>query len=175
MRTIKVVCLVLVGFILGVILGYFIIWHNFPFEINGEEFGSWAEWISGGVGAAGILVSLYIAFSKDDINVINVLTHEESNVYKLKILNASPSIIELFPVVEKSVSILVPENGIYRFESINKKEIDERTHEIKLEFTGRYFAKLVFLNIVAGQKVTIRMRKTLHGQWKLWGMKILDK
>lgn len=175
MRIFKVACLILIGFILGVTLGYLVIWHCFPIKIQGEEFGSWAEWISGAVGAAGILVSLCIAFSKDAINVINVLIHEEGSVYKLKILNASPSIIELFPVVEKSVSILAPENGIYRFESINKKEIDERIHEIELKFTGRYFAKLVFLNIVAGQKVTIRMRKTLHGQWKLWGIKILDK
>lgn len=175
MKFLKNCFLILTGFVLGVILGYLIIWHRFPIEVQSIEFGSWAEWGGSAVGAAGIFTSLYIAFSKDDINVINALTHEEGKVYKLKILNASPSIIELFPVVEKSVSILAPENGIYRFESINKKEIDKRTHEIELEFTGHCFAKLVFLNIVAGQKVTIRMRKTLHGQWKLWAMKILDK
>lgn len=116
---------------------------------------------------------MYIAFSKENINVINNLKDENNGQYKLTLLNASPSIIELFPITKKNVVFIGTENGIYHFGGV-KSNKSQRVHEIQIKFTECYFAKLVFLNIVAGQKVTIRMRKTRKGQWKLWHLKFLD-
>lgn len=173
MKILKTIFSILMGLILGFVLGFFLKWHQLPLKIQGEEFGSWAEWISEFIGATGILVSLYIAFSKENINVINNLKDENNGQYKLTLLNASPSIIELFPITKKNVVFIGTENGIYHFGGV-KSNKSQRVHEIQIKFTECYFAKLVFLNIVAGQKVTIRMRKTRKGQWKLWHLKFLD-
>lgn len=166
--------LIIIGIIVGITLGYFIIWHHFPLIVRGEEFGTWAEWISGLVGATGILVSLWIAFSKEKVNILVTLDYKNCGRYQLTIMNVSSSVLELFPVVKKHVSIFEPEKGIYRFDSVVEEDENKRKHNIQLKFTNHKLAKLTFINIITGRKITIRMRKKRDGQWVLWRLKFLD-
>ena len=174
MKSFKNSLLILIGIVAGITLGYFIVWHHFPLEVKGEEFGSWAEWFSGTVGAIGILTSLWIAFSKVKTNILTGLEYKNCGKYQLTIMNVSPNVIELLPVVKKHVSIVESKKGIYRFESVVEEDENKRKHDIQIKFTNHKFAKLVFLNTITGRKITIRMRKKKDGKWKLWGLKFLD-
>lgn len=147
MKYLRNLLIILIGILLGSLVHL-----KLNIKITGEELGSIADWFSGTIGAIGILVSLWIAFSKVKINILTALEQKNCRGCQLIIMNISPNIIELFPVVEKNVSIVKPDKGIYRFNSVVDEDESKRTHELQIKFTNHKFAKLTFINIITGKR-----------------------